>query len=66
MDQKITVREKISDLMQSINDEDFIQVHKSFVVAKKHIEVIEGNIINIGEHEIPVGNYYKSNVRDLL
>jgi DNA-binding LytR/AlgR family response regulator len=65
-DQKITVREKISDLMQSVNDEDFIQVHKSFVVAKKHIDVIEGNVIQIGQHEIPVGNYYKSNVRDLL
>ncbi len=65
-DQKITVREKISDLTQGIHDDDFIQVHKSFVVAKKHIDVIEGNIIQIGEHEIPVGNYYKSNVRDLL
>ncbi|MEL6556598.1 MAG: LytTR family DNA-binding domain-containing protein [Bacteroidota bacterium] len=62
----ITIREKISDLMQKLPEGEFIQVHKSFVVAKNHIESIEGNRIIIREHTVPIGNTYKLNVSQIL
>ena len=62
----ITIREKISDLLTSLPKDDFIQVHKSFVVAKKHIGTIEGNRIFIGEQTVPIGKMYKMNILDLL
>lgn len=62
----ITIREKISDLMQKLPEGEFIQVHKSFVVAQNHIEAIEGNRITIGEHTVPIGNTYKMNVSQIL
>ena len=62
----IIIREKISDTVQLLSDTDFLQVHKSFAVAKKHINRIEGNRIYIGEHIVPIGKLYKNNVNKLL
>lgn len=66
LDQTVTIREKISDVLESLNDIDFIQVHKSFVVSKKHIQSIEGNRIFISENIIPIGKTYRANINQLL
>ena len=62
----ITVREKISSVLDELPKKDFLQVHKSFAVAPKHIKSIEGNRIFISDHIIPIGKYYKANVTRLL
>lgn len=62
----ITVREKISDIIEMLPSAGFIQVHKSFAIAKTHIGSIEGNRIHIGDHIIPIGKLYKSNINTLL
>lgn len=62
----ITIREKISDLIAKFADEDFLQVHKSYAVAIKHIRSIEGNQIFIGERVVPIGKLYKMEVNRLL
>lgn len=64
--ESILIREKISDVLELLNDLDFIQVHKSFVVSKKHIKSIEGNRIFISETIIPIGKTYKVNIIPLL
>ena len=62
----ISIREKISDTIQLLSDNDFMQVHKSFAVAKKHIVKVEGNRIFIGDHIVPIGKLYKTNINQLL
>jgi len=62
----ITIREKISMVLDLLPKEDFLQVHKSFAVAPKHIKSIEGNRILIADHIVPVGKIYKTNVVQLL
>ena len=62
----ITVREKISELLETLPGALFLQVHKSFAVAIKHIKSIEGNRITIGEHYVPIGKMYKVNINELL
>jgi DNA-binding LytR/AlgR family response regulator len=66
MTESILIREKISDVLELLNDLDFIQVHKSFAVSKKHIKSIEGNRIFISETIIPIGKTYKVNIIPLL
>ena len=66
IDKTITVREKISDMIDSLPSNDFLQVHKSFAIAIKHIKSIEGNRIHIGDNTIPIGKLYKVNVNKLL
>ncbi len=62
----ITIREKISDMLESLPSNDFLQVHKSFSIAIKHIKSIEGNRIHIGDNTIPIGKLYKVNVNKIL
>lgn len=60
------IREKISDMSARLSSEYFMQVHKSFVVAKEHIRSIDGNRILIADAIIPIGKFYKTNVIKLL
>ncbi|PQJ79434.1 LytR/AlgR family response regulator transcription factor [Polaribacter porphyrae] len=62
----IVTRSKISDFFEKLQKNDFFQVHKSFIVAKKHINFIEGNCIKIGLHIIPIGKLYKKSIDVLL
>lgn len=66
IDECITVREKIKDLLKKLPPKEFIQCHRSFVVAIQHINSIEANKIYIGEHNIPIGKLYKMKVNKLL
>jgi DNA-binding LytR/AlgR family response regulator len=38
---------------------DFIRIHRSFIVAKKEIGAIATNHIELGKHNIPIGDQYK-------
>jgi len=62
----IVTREKISVLMEMLPSDRFLRVHKSFAVAKKHINSIEGNRVHIDQHAVPIGKMYRLNVQDLL
>lgn len=62
----ITVRDKVVNILSALPPNDFIQVHKSFAVAKQHIQAIEGNKIMIDKQVIPIGKTYKLNVMQLL
>lgn len=62
----ISVRQKISDLLTTLQFDQLVQVHKSFAVAKNRINSIEGNRIFIQNFEIPIGKIYKMNVDRML
>ncbi|WP_369813922.1 LytR/AlgR family response regulator transcription factor [Tenacibaculum sp. MAR_2010_89] len=62
----ITIREKISDVLESLPSDNFLQVHKSFAIAIKYINKIDGNRIHIQEHTIPIGKLYKVNLIKIL
>nr|WP_299897657.1 LytTR family DNA-binding domain-containing protein [uncultured Aquimarina sp.] len=63
---EIQVREKISDMLSLLPTNAFLQTHKSFIVAKKHINEIEGNRILIRDFVIPIGKVYKNNLKTLF
>jgi DNA-binding LytR/AlgR family response regulator len=63
---EIMIREKISSMIDKLGNQQFVQVHKSFIVAKAHINFIEGNQISISESKIPIGKMYKLNVDGLV
>jgi len=66
VDNSILIREKLSNMLAMLPDDGFIQVHKSFLVAKSQIKFIEGNTIRIADATIPIGKFYKASVRDLI
>lgn len=62
----ILVRDTLTDLLNTLPIAEFLQVHRSFAIAPKHIKSIEGNQIAIGDHSVPVGKLYKTYVDRLL
>lgn len=65
-DDTITIRDKISDMIESLPKSEFLQVHKSFAIATTQIKSVEGNRIFIGDDIVPIGKLYKTNVAQLL
>lgn len=65
-DNTLLVRDKISDVLEKLSSDSFLQVHKSFVVAKQHISSVDGNRIFIAKNSIPIGKLYKMNVSALV
>lgn len=65
-DEMIVTHEKLSTFEQLLPSDEFIRVHKSFVISVDHINLIEGNRIRINDHEIPIGQVYKMNVNRLF
>jgi DNA-binding LytR/AlgR family response regulator len=51
---------------ESLPADQFIRVHKSFLVSASKIESIEGNIVRIGSHEIPISRTIKEEVLEKL
>jgi DNA-binding LytR/AlgR family response regulator len=64
--ESILLRDTFSVLLNSLPPEDFLQVHRSFAIAPKHIKSIEGNRISIGDHSVPIGKMYKVYIDSLL
>lgn len=62
----IVTHEKLSTFEELLPSDQFIRVHKSFVISTERINLIEGNRIKINDHEIPIGQVYKMNVNRLF
>jgi DNA-binding LytR/AlgR family response regulator len=53
------VKYQISHLEQELPDEQFIRVHKSFIVSTEKIATISPRSVGIGDEKIPIGRNYK-------
>ena len=51
---------------QALPEEDFIRVHRSYIVNKKYISVIERNHITIADHAIPVSDGYRQQFNEYI
>lgn len=65
-DEMIISHEKISSLETLLSKENFLRIHKSFIVAIDKIKRIQGNQIFLEGHSIPIGQTYRSRVTQLL
>ena len=50
----LVVHDTIKNFLASLPEQEFMRVHKSYVINLKRIEYIEGNQVRIGEHSISV------------
>lgn len=57
--QKIITKISIGNLLKDLPDDRFIQVHKSFIVAKNKITAFTAHDVEIGNVVIPIGRVYK-------
>ncbi len=62
---KALIKYRISQIELELSD-NFIRVHKSYVVNKKSITAISSNIMEIGKITVPIGVTYKPVVEQFL
>jgi len=65
-DKKILSRQNMKDVFEILDPGRFIRVHKSYVVALKHLDIIESHQVRIGEARIPVGRMYREELMSMI
>jgi DNA-binding LytR/AlgR family response regulator len=58
----IVVRMTMKALMEKLPTNDFLRVHRSFIVPIKKVESLRNKVLQIGDKKIPVGNSYEDEV----
>jgi DNA-binding LytR/AlgR family response regulator len=63
---KITALASLKELEEALPKNQFIRIHKSYIVAIREINSLEGNMIEINDTQLPVGKSYKEAVMKLF
>ncbi|WP_086478128.1 LytR/AlgR family response regulator transcription factor [Arenibacter amylolyticus] len=63
---KILSRQNMKDVFEIVSPTEFIRVHKSYIVSKRHMEIIESHQIGMGSIKIPVGRSYREEVMKMV
>lgn len=63
---KITVKERISHMEEQLPSDQFLRVHRGYIVSLAKITALLPGLIEIGAHKIPIGRNYKSKVEDII
>ncbi len=61
-DERILTKLSIGHILKELPPDQFIQVHKSFIVARDKITAYTAHDVEIGDVEIPIGRVYKEEV----
>ncbi|MDZ7607242.1 MAG: LytTR family DNA-binding domain-containing protein [Cyclobacteriaceae bacterium] len=62
----IITKEKISSLENLLPESEFIRTHRSYLVSVSRIRAFTTEIIEIKNHEIPIGRTFKNSVLSFL
>ena len=62
----VVVRMTMRALLDKLPPNEFVRVHRSYIVSVARIESIRQKIIQIGSEEIPVGKNYEDELKQLL
>lgn len=65
-DKEIVTQQKISYLEESLPREQFLRIHRSFIVNLEKIDAYSATDVEIGKHSIPIGRNYKNDVMRIL
>jgi DNA-binding LytR/AlgR family response regulator len=61
-----TLSTSMNNVYEQLNHEDFVKVHRSYIVNVSRITSLDGNGIKIGEIEIQMSKEYRDNLMKLL
>jgi two-component system LytT family response regulator len=66
IDGRVISLQSLKKLEEQLPDKEFIRVHKSYIVALRHILSIERSRISIGNEVIPIGDNYRESFYKLI
>lgn len=56
----------LKQLEVDLPQDQFLRIHKSYIISKAKASILEGNMIYIGKEKIPIGASYRQEVLKLL
>lgn len=59
---KLLVRSTMKRMIEALPKGVFLQVHKSYLINQKKIDMIDGNRIMVGQHVVPVARNFREEV----
>lgn len=65
-EKEIITQQKISYLEESLPQQQFLRIHRSFIVNVDKIDAYSATDVEIGKHSIPIGRNYKNDVMRIL
>ncbi|MGZ3751160.1 MAG: LytR/AlgR family response regulator transcription factor [Mucilaginibacter sp.] len=65
-DKVIITKYQLGQIEEHLPKEDFVRIHRSFIVAKEKIEAFTSTEIEVGNKQLPIGRSYKELVSNLL
>jgi len=64
--QTILTKKSIGNFYKELDAKQFMRIHKSYIVALNKITAYTKNDVEIGLHEIPIGQVYRTAFLDLM
>ena len=62
----IVTKYVLTTLAELLPPDEFLRIHKSYIVAVNKIESFDADFIHVAKHELPIGRLYKYDVIRLL
>lgn len=59
---KLVTLMNLKEFTAMLPDHLFLRIHRSYVIPVNRVESIEGNLVKIMNHEIPIGESYRNKV----
>ncbi len=63
---KLVTHSTLKDFVQKLPQQNFIQIHKSFVINIEKVTSVEGNLLEIDRFKLPVSRNYRNEVKGRL
>ncbi len=64
--ERITALMTMKELEEVLPDNQFIRIHKSFIVSVVAIHSMDGNMLGVEHHKLPIGKSYKKLVENIF
>jgi len=58
-EKSLMVHGKLKDFVMQLPENGFMQIHKSYIISLSKVVYVEGNLIKVGTHKIPVSINFK-------
>ena len=56
----------LKSLEEELPGDQFLRIHKSYIVAVNKASTLEGNLLHVGKEKLPVGSNYKDGLLKAL
>jgi len=66
VNKKIVTKERIGKLLENLPKEQFLQIHRGYIVSISRIESVGPGFVEINKKKLPVGRNYKPDLLRLL